>query len=599
MDKEKSKKAIYTLMFSSFLVSIYAILQRLGIDKDIWIQDVQDRVFSTLGQPNWLAAFLVAATPLTWALLLNSKRKTSSGPVANLKLITLSSLLFLTILFTKSRSGLIGFVFADFVFWIPVLIYYFVGKIKIESTFRTFIALHLVFFVITASIGTPWSHSVFTLIKQPTSEKPSQTETMNENAVEGLRGPESGKIRLIVWQGAYDIFKSNPLIGTGVETFAYSYYKHKPKEHNLTSEWDFLYNKAHNEYLNFAATTGVLGLSSYLLLIVASLFQIINYQPARPAGGFPISKQAPHSKGVALSKFKLSQLEIKSVRNYKPALLAGYISLLVSNFFGFSVTSTALLFFLYPALVITLEVESKKSEVRSFKSMSGIQKAGILLTLLITLYLLLITSLYWYADFLYAKGRSHNSAGDYQKAQGILYNAIGLSPNEPSFWAELAESKAEIAIEQFESKEYDLSAESAKSSVRNLDHAVSLSPNNVNVRKNKARVEITLSELDSNYLFSAIKTLTEAVELAPSDAKIHYNLAIAYLKTGEVDKAIRILKKTIDLKSNYKDARFALAVIQDSLGNYEEAATQLEYILNYIDPDDEQVILKLNQIRKK
>ena len=37
--------------------------------------------------------------------------------------------------------------------------------------------------------------------------------------------------------------------------------------HNLTSEWDFLYNKAHNEYLNYLATTGLFGLGSYLLFI--------------------------------------------------------------------------------------------------------------------------------------------------------------------------------------------------------------------------------------------------------------------------------------------------------------------------------------------
>src|SRR5690606_34366285 len=62
-------------------------------------------------------------------------------------------------------------------------------------------------------------------------------------------GTDSGKIRQIVWQGAVDIWKANPVFGSGVETFAYAYYLHRPADHNLTSEWDYLYNKAHNEYL--------------------------------------------------------------------------------------------------------------------------------------------------------------------------------------------------------------------------------------------------------------------------------------------------------------------------------------------------------------
>ena len=37
---------------SGVVVSIYAVLEHFGIDKNVWVQDVQSRVFSTLGQPN-------------------------------------------------------------------------------------------------------------------------------------------------------------------------------------------------------------------------------------------------------------------------------------------------------------------------------------------------------------------------------------------------------------------------------------------------------------------------------------------------------------------------------------------------------------------
>ena len=61
-------------------------------------------------------------------------------------------------------------------------------------------------------------------------------------------GTESGVIRKFVWLGAIEVFKHYPILGTGPETFAFSFPMYKPVGHNLTSEWDFIYNKAHNEF---------------------------------------------------------------------------------------------------------------------------------------------------------------------------------------------------------------------------------------------------------------------------------------------------------------------------------------------------------------
>src|SRR3989344_2751096 len=74
MTKKAALKSVYFLIASGVLVSGYGIAQRFGVDRDIWVQDVVNRVFSTLGQPNWLAAWIVAVLPLSWALGVRSKR---------------------------------------------------------------------------------------------------------------------------------------------------------------------------------------------------------------------------------------------------------------------------------------------------------------------------------------------------------------------------------------------------------------------------------------------------------------------------------------------------------------------------------------------
>jgi len=297
MDRKNTLKLIvYSLLPGTFLVSVYGVFQHFGIDKNIWVQDVQNRVFSTLGQPNWLAAFLVALIPLTWTGLV--KKSYSYVLPASPAKLCLSALFFITLLFTKSRSGLLGFIAADIIFW------GFAFWQDKKEVLKPFLIHNLLFVFLFLAIGNPFQSSSF-----------QAPEVSTAPALE-TGGTESGEIRKIVWKGAIEIWKHYPLLGTGPETFAYAYYQFRPVEHNLVSEWDFIYNKAHNEYLNLAANTGSVGLLSYLILIFFSVVQI--------------------------SKSK------------QPALLSGYASLLVTNFFGFSVVPTQLLLFLFPAIALTL-----------------------------------------------------------------------------------------------------------------------------------------------------------------------------------------------------------------------------------------------------
>ena len=64
---------------SSAIVSLYALLQHFGIDRDFWVQDVVNRVFSTQGQPNWLAGYIVALIFISISKLLNFQFFPQSG----------------------------------------------------------------------------------------------------------------------------------------------------------------------------------------------------------------------------------------------------------------------------------------------------------------------------------------------------------------------------------------------------------------------------------------------------------------------------------------------------------------------------------------
>jgi len=301
MDSKSALRAVHCALWAAAIVAIYGSLEHFGFsiscllttdsfNVSCWVQDVQTRVFATLGQPNWLAAYIVALIFIPLA----SKRLVLKG---------VSLLLFIALLFTKSRSGLLAFAISSLVFWLP----------QLKKSFKPFLILNFLILILVFAVKNP----IRDLVIKSSSPAPVGP------ALE-VGGTESGSIRKIVWTGATRIWTSNIknlLIGTGPETFAQAYYQYRPIEHNQTSEWELLYNKAHNEFLNYLATTGVFGLLSYLVLL------------------FFMARQMLNTRYLILNT----------------ALLAGWVSISVTNFWGFSVVIMQLLLFLLPAIAITLE----------------------------------------------------------------------------------------------------------------------------------------------------------------------------------------------------------------------------------------------------
>ena len=590
IDKNKAFKLLKISLFSGLLVSSYAILQRLGIDKNIWVQDVQNRVFSTLGQPNWLAAWIVAIIPLTWSFgIVNfkvSESKQSKIPkIQILKFflwLAVSSIFFVTLLFTKSRSGILGFVVSVTIFWPVIGILWFKEKLKIINFITVLLIFSTSFLILIVLVGTPWTpklSQVGRLAQQ--SEIESDEQTITSPALE-VGGTESATIRKIVWQGAINIWKAYPITGSGVETFAYSYYQFRPAEHNLVSEWDYLYNKAHNEYLNIAATTGTIGLLSYSVLIIFAAIVFIKNAI------FPHHTLKPSKQKRENNSFLLEEKVVNI------ALASGWTSILVTNFFGFSVVPVALQFFLYPALAIALKENKKEIRLDNSK-LSKVQIVGIILITLFIFALIYSILRYWYADFLFSKGELENKTGNYVQAREILEKTLSISSKEALYWNELSDVDSSIAV-AVDNQENGLALKFANLANSESLKAISLSPSNVNLKRDRARILISLSAIVPEYLISARETLEQAVKIAPTEAKLYHNLGLAYLRTGDMQKAVITFEKAVELKPDYRDARFALGLTYVDLNRLDDAKRQYEYILENIKPDDTQVMRELEEL---
>ena len=142
------------------------------------------------------------------------------------------------------------------------------------------------------------------------------------------------------------------------------------------------------------------------------------------------------------------------------SLLVGWLSILVTNFFGFSVVVTALFFWLIPAFSFTFSgsLNPKNSltiKLFPIKPLLNVATASILLVIC---YLLFAICKLWYADTLFAKGNAFFQAGEDLNAYPLLQKAVSLAPHEPLYHDRFSQVLANLATIAFLEKKATLSA---------------------------------------------------------------------------------------------------------------------------------------------
>jgi hypothetical protein len=581
-EKEDAHVIVKTFIYSAIISSIYAFPEHFGhspscliitgkFNATCWVQDVQNRVFGTFGQPNWLAAYLISlifipfAAITSWSL----QKKKVHIPFTDIAQLLL---FFLVLVFTKSRSGLLGLIVGLICFGIGLFISRTTSKQKVLKSVGIITTGMLLTFLLFGRNVSGTTDKIINRIfpAKPTSAPTATTTTPQSpaNSME-INITPSSDIRRIVWKGAWDLALKHPFFGTGVETFAYSYYNVRPVEHNLVSEWNFLYNKAHNEFLNYAATTGFVGLGTYLLFLMSYIVW----------GYITTLKQKDETN---------KQLQL--------ALIAGFIALCVSNFFGFSTVPVNTILFLFPALTFIFSLPTEPSTVATLKTNQkhSFNQQLLLGTItIICLLLILAVNTGYRADLAYATGKAAHDARQYQTAITKLQDAIRMVPDEPLYSDELAQTAADVAVNLAANHQLSQASEAASIAVELANRTMNLNRYHINFYKSRTKIFITLAQMDSRFAIEAAATLDAAIRLAPTDAKLWYNRAILAKELGHADEAYKTFQKTIELKANDENARYQFGLLLTDLKKYPEAEQQYQYILDRLNPGNQQVQVAL------
>jgi O-antigen ligase len=269
---------------SAVIISGYGLLQIYGLDPVLslgmpWYTrepvsgplasyyPYTDRAFSTLGHGIWLAAYLTLMMGATLALYFRTEMRWERW-----MWLAALALMGACWIYTYTRGAVLGVGVA-----VPILLFLAARRL---GTFRPLMLplAVMVAAVIVAQLVNPSSTTVLSRFGG------ANVATTLEEIPEG--GDLSVMTRVLMWRDTVPVILERPLLGHGPDNFAEAFERHEGEDLRAFFPEEGLesgpIDKAHNEFLQVAATTGLLGLGAYLWIFVSY------FRNAYRSGGWPL-----------------------------------------------------------------------------------------------------------------------------------------------------------------------------------------------------------------------------------------------------------------------------------------------------------------------
>jgi O-antigen ligase len=244
------------IVAGSIPVAGYAVAQRLGIDP-LWGDDIgADRAFATFGQPNALAAYLALCVPLSIGLALDRDRRTRTLAIVAGAIGTIA------LVMTGSRGGLLALLGGAVVVAVTTMFQRAGSARRRERTMSAAVAAGA---VAVGLMTLVWFGGLGAA----------------RDGIAPIRedGDSSIDDHLSVWRVAVDVAITNPLFGTGPDTFpdVFPTSSRRVLAAERVDHLDqFRVESPHNLFLATAAGSGILAmvaLAAFFVGVATTLLQ--------------------------------------------------------------------------------------------------------------------------------------------------------------------------------------------------------------------------------------------------------------------------------------------------------------------------------------
>jgi len=255
------KILVIGVVSSGFLAALYSVLQFYGVELPIWRQiQGRMRIFSTFGNPNYLADYLAATLPLGVLLFFIQKR------VWKLLWLVVISILYVSLLLTYTRGAWASLFFSSI--FVLVLLYSY-RRDFFKKNKLSFALLLLVIFAITLVYSIPGFLNV-------------RESTVIERGLSAVNFKSSASQRFLIWNSALELIKEKPFLGWGVGTFGVHYPEAQGKFLSRKENKDYLPQanrsiNVHNDYLHIWTEEGLIGLFLFLGIIACFYRKLFSF----------------------------------------------------------------------------------------------------------------------------------------------------------------------------------------------------------------------------------------------------------------------------------------------------------------------------------
>ncbi|MEW6517704.1 MAG: O-antigen ligase family protein [candidate division FCPU426 bacterium] len=517
--RQQINRLFFVTLLAGLVITAYGIAQFFGLDFIAWnpTSIAPGRYFSTLGNPNFLAAYLAMVLPWTIVFFIETQ-----STFRRVLLFVSFVVMFFALLGTWSRGGFLGLiaalaVLAGFGLWrgFTWLRQQPVAAAALRQSlpgFRIWLALLglALATLITLSLTFGRHHML------------RMADTI-------LHFPAAVKVsRLHIWGPALGMIRDYPVLGTGLDTFKTVFPRYATPAFAAIDGANVSSRTAHNEILQVLATQGVVGLAVVIWLTVAM------------AWWWWRAYRRPGASGRD--------------RLLLVGVLATWTAYSVQNLFSFGVVSIDSLYWLLPAVVVLL-LKTPDEQAQSALPQAPAAKPGrvwqVLQTFQMPLALLVVAAALtgvWMnyraalADYAYNLGTIYRMQNNLNYCLRAFATASRLVPTEVKYIVYEGLAYEEMVRTVPPDRQLPL----IQQALALYRRGVEMNPTNAYYLGNLGRAYSLAAAVDpqnQDYFNQAVRYFREAVHYAPVTVLFYQNLGMTYLVHGELEKFKEVAKQ--------------------------------------------------------
>ena len=244
--KEDKKKIIWVILFTGLCQVFYSVLQ-LSDSPIVTVKRHLGAIWATgfTVNPNFFGTYMLLC--LSYALGLYSEEENNKYRIIYGIIICI---LLCGLLFSNTSSCAVGIIF---------VFIYLIGYLIKKKSYDKILILLIMFILISVTINNLGQTTLFGDLNQ------TKNETVQLAKGEGK--DHFGNKRIYVWKKTVEVVPKYLIHGVGIDSYFYLF------DGGPLIRGGFMYDKAHNEYLQLLVTQGIFSLILYLLFYFIIVFR--------------------------------------------------------------------------------------------------------------------------------------------------------------------------------------------------------------------------------------------------------------------------------------------------------------------------------------